>query len=65
MKSDKRSIVFISISICCVLNACNAQKPFGTDQFVAEKSVLMPDVKGRTDHMDIDQKEQGLRGCAW
>jgi outer membrane protein assembly factor BamB len=38
--------------------SCNGQKSFGSNELTLQKSISMPDVKGRIDHLDADLKDQ-------
>jgi hypothetical protein len=40
--------------------SCNGQKPFGLEHLQLEKTIEMPGVGGRIDHMAINLKEQIL-----
>jgi len=40
------------------LLSCNGQKSFGNDELTLKKSIAMPDVKGRIDHLDANLKDQ-------
>ncbi|PWU02516.1 MAG: hypothetical protein C5B52_05340 [Bacteroidetes bacterium] len=38
--------------------SCNAQSNFGTDHLQLIKTITLPGVKGRIDHLDVDLKDQ-------
>ncbi|TKK72059.1 YncE family protein [Ilyomonas limi] len=40
---------------CCI--SCNGQPPLGTDHLTLEKSIEMPEVSGRIDHLTINLKD--------
>jgi DNA-binding beta-propeller fold protein YncE len=43
-----------------ILLQCNSQQPFGEKYLQREKSIALPNVKGRIDHLDVDIKNQIL-----
>jgi DNA-binding beta-propeller fold protein YncE len=55
---EKSKILFSLLPICIFLSACQGQKPFGAEQLTLKQSILLPGVKGRIDHMDVNLKEQ-------
>ncbi len=40
------------------LSGCKGQQPYGTERLILEKVIVMPGVKGRIDHMDVNLKDQ-------
>src|ERR1700739_2891997 len=57
----KASNIFSLFSVMSILFVtCHGQKPFGDDQLVVKKSILLPAVKGRIDHMAADLKDQNV-----
>ena len=58
MKLFKHRSCFIimpmAVSGCFI--SCSAQEPFGTNLLKPEKEIVLPAVKGRIDHMDINLK---------
>ena len=46
--------------ICNSCFSCKGQTEFGTNLLHLDKTILLPDVKGRIDHMDINLKDQVL-----
>lgn len=57
IKNDNRFLQFILIiSVFCT--GCKGQKPFGENYLHLIKTILLPNVKGRIDHLDINVKEQ-------
>ena len=53
-------LIFFFFFLICLLPYCNGQKPFGTEHLKLEKEILMPNVKGRIDHIAVNPKEQIL-----
>jgi len=49
--------LFISISFC-LFTACKGQATFGLNYLPVAKTIPMPGVKGRIDHMDVNLKDQ-------
>ncbi len=50
---------FLILFIAAVhLTGCQGQKTFGTEYLNLEKSIAMPGVKGRIDHIDVDIKNR-------
>jgi hypothetical protein len=45
-----------SFLFVCAFISCNGQKPFGTEHLKLEKTIEMPGVKGRIDHMAVNLK---------
>jgi len=45
---------------CCSLSDCKSQASFGTRHLRLIKTILLPEVKGRIDHMDVNLKDQIL-----
>jgi DNA-binding beta-propeller fold protein YncE len=58
MKSLNR--ILISCTVVSSFISCHAQAPFGMDLLKLEKSIPLPNVKGRIDHMDINLKDRIL-----
>lgn len=52
------NIIHLLIIAGCYSSGCTAQAPFGTNLLKLEKEIVMPSVKGRIDHMDINLKDQ-------
>src|SRR5260221_8672981 len=55
-----RSTVLWLLAFCNGLPGCNGQKEFGANLLHLHKTIPLPGVKGRIDHMDINLKEQVL-----
>ncbi len=51
---------FLVMLIICgsLVSSCNGQRSFGADALKLEKTIPLPGVKGRIDHMDINPKDQ-------
>ena len=51
---------YLTVAMLSWINysACVAQPSYGTDKLILEKNILMPGVKGRLDHLDVDLKHQ-------
>jgi hypothetical protein len=52
------NMILITLAISISFPSCNAQSTFGTDKLEQLKTIPMPEVKGRVDHMDINLKDQ-------
>lgn len=52
--------IVILIGLCGSISSCTAQGSYGTDQLHLAKTILLPGVKGRVDHLDINLKDQVL-----
>src|SRR5215218_7012009 len=50
--------ILLSFSLYSFMLSCKGQKSFGSDQLTLKKSIAMPDVKGRIDHLDANLKDQ-------
>ena len=50
--------VMIAFLFVFCLASCKGQKSFGTERLKPEKEILMPEVKGRIDHMAINLKDK-------
>lgn len=51
----------ILLGLCmagCSLTSCEAQPPLGEDQLKLEKTISLPGVRGRIDHMDVNLKDR-------
>jgi DNA-binding beta-propeller fold protein YncE len=48
------------LAFCNGLTGCNGQKEFGTNLLHLYKTIPLPGVKGRIDHLDINLKDQTL-----
>jgi hypothetical protein len=42
---------------CFTFSGCAAQQPYGTDQLRLSKTIPLPGVKGRIDHLDVNLKD--------
>jgi DNA-binding beta-propeller fold protein YncE len=50
---------FLLLILCCFLySGCKAQKTYGDDNLVLEKSISLSGVSGRIDHMDVNLKDR-------
>jgi DNA-binding beta-propeller fold protein YncE len=51
--------IILLLSYCCTCISCNGQqKPFGMEHLKLEKTIEMPDVNGRIDHLAINVKDK-------
>jgi DNA-binding beta-propeller fold protein YncE len=46
------------LTFAFLVSGCSAQAPFGTELLQLNKTILLPKVKGRIDHLDINLKDQ-------
>lgn len=51
-----KKICTIFFFFTCI--SCNSQPPFGADHLLPEKTIALPGVKGRIDHMAVNLKDQ-------
>ena len=56
----KKGFIVTTVLICCSFYACRSQSSFGTEHLQLIRTILLPEVKGRIDHMDINLKDQIL-----
>ena len=56
----KTWIIVLLAIVCNSFSGCKGQTQFGTNLLHLEKTIPLPGVKGRIDHLDIDLKEQVL-----
>jgi YVTN family beta-propeller protein len=49
--------IWIVLLLCSNGIGCNAQQPFGKEQLHLSKTILLPGVKGRIDHLDVNLKD--------
>lgn len=53
------AVLFITVVIISTtFTSCKAQKSYGSQYLKLEKTIPLPGVKGRIDHLDIDVKDQ-------
>src|SRR5689334_22039600 len=52
------SRTLLLLPFACICFSCHSQKQFGTDELTLDKSIPLPGVKGRIDHMDVDVTHQ-------
>ena len=50
-----KTILLSILLYCCI--GCNGQQPFGTEHLLLDKSIVLPDVSGRIDHLAINLKD--------
>ncbi len=51
--------IILLLSCCCICISCNGQqKPFGTEHLKLDKTIEMPEVSGRIDHMAINLEDK-------
>lgn len=48
----------ISFLLFTVFHSCHGQKSFGSNELLLKQTVLLPNVKGRIDHLDANHKER-------
>lgn len=48
----------ISFILFTLFHSCHGQKSFGSNELLLKQTVLLPNVKGRIDHLDANHKEQ-------
>lgn len=54
-----RGILILGVTVLCnSFCSCKAQPSFGDGFLMLNKSVQMPDVKGRIDHMDVNVRDK-------
>jgi DNA-binding beta-propeller fold protein YncE len=61
MKQEYRrmdGLFIVTLLLCGSFSACIAQAPFGTHLLHLSKTIQLPEVKGRIDHLDINVKDQ-------
>ncbi|MGH2644458.1 MAG: YncE family protein, partial [Chitinophagaceae bacterium] len=51
-------LIFVSLSICGSITSCKGQQTFGTQCLQFKKTILLPNVKGRIDHLAINEKDR-------
>jgi DNA-binding beta-propeller fold protein YncE len=52
------SALSVLLPLCNFLISCKAQPTFGTNYLKFEKVIVMPGLKGRIDHMDVNLKDK-------
>lgn len=52
-----RSLIFVLLYICSGITSCKGQQTFGTQYLRLEQSILLPHVKGRIDHLAMNENE--------
>src|SRR5258708_9019291 len=60
MRQENRrmNVFIITLLFCESFYGCSAQAPFGNHLLQLNKTIQLPDVKGRIDHLDINLKDQ-------
>lgn len=48
-------LLFLTASV--LFGSCKGQKSFGTEQLVLNKTITLPNVKGRIDHLDVNLED--------
>ena len=59
LKKYKTAIILMVVT-CIIFNGCSGQSEYGTNLLHIEKTIPLPNVKGRIDHMDIDPEDRVL-----
>jgi DNA-binding beta-propeller fold protein YncE len=59
-KMTSIKVFLLSVFFCEFFLSCKGQKTFGSDELNLKQSIPLPDVKGRIDHLDINQNDQVL-----
>src|SRR5205085_12520987 len=57
---NKNIVILLVAVLCNTFFSCKGQTEFGTNLLHLEKTIPLPDVKGRIDHLDINLKDQVL-----
>jgi DNA-binding beta-propeller fold protein YncE len=60
MTKPKVIFILLTMLLSTAFHGCNGQCNFGTEHLQLIKTILLPEVKGRIDHMDINLKDQIL-----
>ena len=60
MSKSKAGFILLNLLFSFAFYGCNGQSNFGTEHLQLIKTILLPEVKGRIDHMDINLKDQIL-----
>src|SRR5882762_9206927 len=53
----KRMYLWVLLLSCGAFSSCAAQEPYGLDQLRLTKTISLPGVKGRIDHLDVNVKD--------
>jgi hypothetical protein len=56
--NKSKTIILLMAVLCNSFSGCKGQTESGTDLLRLDKTISLPDVKGRIDHLDINLKEQ-------
>jgi DNA-binding beta-propeller fold protein YncE len=54
----KGRLTVLLLTFCVGASGCSAQKPFGTDQLSLSRTISLPGVRGRIDHLDVNLKDR-------
>src|SRR5258708_32671447 len=57
MRMHYKMYVGLVLLLCGGFSGCSAQSSYGTDQLTLSKTIPLPKVKGRIDHLDVDLKD--------
>ncbi len=55
---SKKGFVFLSLLLNSCVISCKGQSSFGVSHLQLVKTILLPEVKGRIDHLDVNLKDQ-------
>ncbi|TAN12236.1 MAG: YncE family protein [Chitinophagaceae bacterium] len=58
LKTKAGALLLTLISISSLFTSCNGQETFGNQYLKLVKVISLPDVKGRIDHIDVNEKER-------
>lgn len=53
-----QGLIFVLLSICGSITSCEGQQTFGTQYLQFRKAIVLPNVKGRIDHIAINEKNR-------
>jgi hypothetical protein len=56
----KNNILFVLLITMCSCMSCEGQSTFGEKYLQLKKTIVLPNVTGRIDHMDVNLKEKIL-----
>jgi DNA-binding beta-propeller fold protein YncE len=54
----KSRLTILLLAFCMGTSGCTAQEAYGTDQLLLSKTIPLPEVKGRIDHLDVNLKDR-------
>jgi hypothetical protein len=59
---SKAGFIFLSLLLSSCMICCKGQSSLGTGHLQLVKTILLPEVKGRIDHLDVNLKDQVIYG---